>query len=212
MNPVTPYGWSKLHVEEDVAAMASDDFTPVFLRNATAYGMSPRLRADLVVNNLTGYAHTRGEVFLKSDGRAYRPLVHIEDISRAFLACVEAPRDAVHNEVFNVGSTDENYLVRDVATLVQERVPESKVTMSDQASADIRNYRVNCDKIHDALPGFRLAWDVPNGITELAQAYRKFDLTEDMLHDSLIRIAHIKESQANGTLDCALRVIEHAGA
>jgi nucleoside-diphosphate-sugar epimerase len=208
MNPVTPYGWSKLYVEQEVSEMASDDFSPVYLRNATAYGMSPRLRADLVVNNLTGYAHTRGEVFLKSDGRAYRPLIHIEDISRAFLACVEAPREAIHDEVFNVGSTEENYLIRDVAGLVEERVPGSTVTMSDQASADIRNYRVNCYKIHDALPGFSLAWDVPRGIDELEAAYAKYDLTEEHFLGPLIRIEHIKRSQAGGSLDGALRVIE----
>ena len=150
-NPVTPYGESKLLSEESLSKLADDDFSPTYLRNATAYGVSPRLRGDLVVNNLTGFAYTTGKVFLKSDGRAWRPLVHIADISKAFIAVLEAPQEKIHNEPFNVGATKENYLVRDVAEIVNDVVPDSVVTFSDTASADLRNYRVDCDKIVDVL-------------------------------------------------------------
>lgn len=207
INPVTPYGWSKIKVERDVSRMASDDFSPVFLRNATAYGVSPRLRADLVVNNLVGYAVTQGRVFMKSDGSPWRPLVHIEDISRAFLAVVEADRETIHNETFNVGSTDENYQIREVARIVEATVPGASFEMADSAGPDIRNYRVDCDKIMQELPGFRPVWTVPFGARELFEAFKSVDLTEAEFFGPLLRINHIKYLQEMGRLDTELRLV-----
>jgi nucleoside-diphosphate-sugar epimerase len=208
INPVTPYGWSKINVERDVSVMASDDFSPVFLRNATAYGLSPRLRADLVVNNMVGYAVTRGRVVMKSDGTPWRPLVHIEDISRAFLAVIEAPRDAVHNQVFNVGSTDENYQIRDVASIVERAVPGASVELADKAGPDIRDYRVNCDKIQAAVPGFKPMWTVAAGADELYGSLSSGGLSEEEFLGSLLRIEHIKSEQNAGRLGPDLRVLE----
>lgn len=180
-NPVTPYGESKVLSEQALQAMADDSFSPIYLRNATAYGSSSRLRGDLVVNNLTGFAFTTGKVFLKSDGTSWRPLVHIEDISRAFLALMEAPRDIVHNEPFNVGMTTENYQIRDVAKMVEEIVPNSVVTLSDEAFNDIRNYRVSCDKLARLVPAFKPQWTVRRGIEQLLADYQRAGLTIEQL-------------------------------
>lgn len=205
-NPVTPYGWSKVLAEAGISALADDNFSPVFLRNATAYGMSARLRIDLVVNNLVGYGITRGEVVLKSDGRAWRPLVHIEDIARAVRAVLEAPRELVHDEVFNVGATDENYLVRDVASLVGDLLPGTRVVFADGAGADLRNYRVNCDKIREVLPAFQPAWTVPLGIEELRDALASTGLGEDeLMSGRYLRIKHVQEMQRAGLVDSDLR-------
>ena len=205
-NPVTPYGESKVLSERDLAAMADDDFSPTFFRNSTAYGVSPRLRGDLVVNNLTGFAFTTAKVFLKSDGSSWRPLVHIEDISRAFLAALEADRSIVHNEAFNVGATEENYRISDVAQIVQSVVPDSKVTLSDTAFNDLRNYRVNCDKLTAALPEAKAQWTVKRGVEELYEAYVRNGLTlEDLEGDRYMRIRHVQTLQDEGRLDAELR-------
>jgi nucleoside-diphosphate-sugar epimerase len=205
-NPVTPYGASKVKVEEDVSAMADDGFSPTFLRNATVYGVSPRLRGDLVVNNLVGYAYTTGQVHIKSDGTPWRPLVHVADCSRAFVALLHASREIVHNEAFNVGITAENYQVRQVADIVKDVVPGSEITYAEDAGPDKRNYRVSFDKLATTVPDFRPTWTVRAGVEELLAAYRSVGLTyEEFVGPRLMRIAHILKLLEKQRLDPSLR-------
>src|SRR5262249_42922065 len=176
------------------------------LRNATAYGVSPCLRVDLVVNSLVGYAVTTGEVLIQSDGTPWRPLVHVEDISRAFLAALHAPREAVHNQAFNVGQTEENYRIREVADLVREVVPGSVIQYAEGGGPDPRCYRVDCSKIARALPEFQPQWTVRRGVEQLYHAYRKHGLTAfEFMGTKYLRIKRIKQLQGAGRLDGSLR-------
>jgi len=207
--PVTPYGESKVMAEKGLTALASDDFSPVFLRNATAYGVSPRLRGDLVVNNLTGYALSTGEVRMKSDGTPWRPLVHIEDIARAMLAVCEGPRDDIHLKAYNIGRTTENYRIREVAEIVEAVVPNSKVSFADGASPDKRNYRVNCDLFAETFPAFQPQWTVRAGVEELYAFFVKEALThDDLVGPRYQRIMHIREMIDAGIIDTSLHHLD----
>ena len=203
--PITPYGVSKIKVEQEVAALADDDFSPTYLRNTTAYGWSPQLRGDIVVNNLVAYAFTTGEVLIKSDGTPWRPLVHVEDIARAFLAVAEAPRAMIHNQAFNVGRTDENYQISAVAALVAQVVPNSRVVYAPGGEPDTRSYRVDFSKIAGALPEAQPQWTVLQGIEELYEAYQRYGLTLDEFENRYLRIRHLRRLLADGRLTPSLR-------
>jgi len=205
-NPQTPYGESKIRVEQELTSLADGSFSPVYLRNATAYGVSRRLRADIVVNNLVGHAITTGKVLLQSDGSPWRPLVHLRDIIQAFERCLVAPIDVIHDQAFNVGKTTENFRIRDVANAVAEVVPNCEVAFAAGASADNRDYRVDFTKIETKLPGFKAQWTLRAGIEELYQAYKAGGMTKELwLGARYYSLPTIRELISQGVLDNNLR-------
>jgi nucleoside-diphosphate-sugar epimerase len=208
MAPVSAYAVSKARSEEGLLALADDGFSPVFMRNATAYGVGPRPRFDLVVNNLAGWAFANGVLKVMSDGTPWRPLVHIEDISLAALCAVEAPREAVHGQAFNVGRADCNYQVRDIAAAVGRRFPDARVDITGESGGDPRSYRVAFDKALTELPGFKPAWTLERGVDEVARFLRDGGL-DDWAFDSrrFIRLAQLKHLIAEGEIDGELRRI-----
>ncbi|WP_306328737.1 NAD-dependent epimerase/dehydratase family protein [Streptomyces venezuelae] len=205
LRPVTPYAESKVRVEDDLHALADGDFTPVYMRNATAFGYSPRLRADIVLNNLVGHALLSGEVLVMSDGTPWRPLVHAADIARAFTAALTAPREAVHDRAFNIGSEVNNVTVAEIAGQVAEAVDGSKVVITGETGADPRSYRVDFARFRAAIPGFDCEWTVKRGALELADAYREFGLNREDFTQRFTRLAVLRAASESGAVDDTLR-------
>jgi len=208
LRPLTAYAESKVRAEEQLFALADADFAPVSMRNATAYGASPRLRLDIVLNNLVGWAHTTGSINLQSDGTSWRPLVHIRDIAAASIALLEAPEDTISGEAFNIGTAEQNYRIRDLADVVREVMPGCEVTFAEGVGTDPRSYRVDFGKLATTFPRLQLEWTAARGAAELAEAYRAAALTkEDFDGDRFVRLRRIRHLLDAGVLDDGLRLV-----
>ncbi|KFU75479.1 Nucleoside-diphosphate-sugar epimerase [Amycolatopsis lurida] len=205
LRPVTPYAESKVRVEDDLHALADDDFTPVYMRNATAFGFSPRLRSDIVLNNLTAHAHVSGEILVLSDGTPWRPLVHAKDIARAFEAALVAPKAAVHDKAFNIGTERNNVTVAEIAQQVVEAVPSAKLRITGESAGDPRSYRVDFSRFREAIPGFECDWSVKDGALDLIYAYRTHGLTAHDFKNRFTRLATLNARTAAGEIDETLR-------
>jgi nucleoside-diphosphate-sugar epimerase len=206
LQPLTPYAISKVRLEEELAGLADRSYSPVYLRNATAYGVSPRLRVDLVLNNLVAWAVTTGKIVLQSDGTPWRPIVHAEDIARVFLLLLEAPRATIHDQAFNICASSENYRIRELAEIVGETIPGCEVTFAANAGPDARNYRVSGDKLARAFPDFRMKWTARAGAKELYDAYRAVGLDRETFDGPRFkRLAQIRRLLAAGELAADLR-------
>ena len=210
LRPLTPYAESKVLVEDDVVAMADSGFAPVFLRNATAFGFSPRLRADIVVNNLVGHAVLSGDVRVLSDGTPWRPLVHVRDIATAFATCLTAPREVTYCEAYNVGAEANNLTVADIARAVVDSVPGARLNITGETGPDPRSYRVDFSRLHRNL-GLEAQVSVPAGVVELYKSYTDYGLTEDAFATRFTRLARLAKLRSNNVLDEAFRpVMSHA--
>lgn len=208
INPLTAYAKAKVNSEIELTKLADDDFHPVFMRNATVYGLSPKLRLDLVVNNLLAWAYLTGEITIMSDGTPWRPIVHIEDFCNAFIAALKAPVEKNHCQAFNVGINEENYQVKDIANEIQKVLPESKVKILNETGSDERTYRVNFSKIKGVLADFKPQWNLKKGIIEMLDAYRKYNLTiEDFESDKYFRIRTVKSLIESGKVDKNLFIV-----
>jgi nucleoside-diphosphate-sugar epimerase len=206
LRPLTAYAESKVRAEEEISSLAGDGFSPVFMRNATCYGSSSRLRADVVLNNLACWAFTTGRIRIMSDGTPWRPIVHIEDVARAFLEVLRAPREAIHNQAFNVGCENENYQVSEIAEIVREVMPESVIEYAGKGGPDPRNYRVSFAKLHRTLPSFWPRWTARLGAQQLCRHFRKYGLGEgDFPQGRFIRLAHLNRLMESNEVDSTLR-------
>lgn len=206
LRPLTPYAESKVAAEEALRELASDGFAPVSMRNATAYGVSPRLRLDVVLNNLVAWAHTTGSIRLQSDGRSWRPLVHVRDIARATLALLEAPEEVVRGEAYNIGSDPQNYRIRELAEIVQRRLPRCEIAFAEGASRDPRSYRVDFSRFESAFPGCGFAWTAERGVDELIEAYEAASLSLEAFEGHrFIRLRQLRRLLDEGVLDDELR-------
>lgn len=204
-NPLTAYAVSKVLSEKNIMPLSDRNFSVTFLRNATAYGISPKLRVDLVVNNLVGWAFTTGEIRIMSDGTPWRPLIHVEDIARAFIAVIESPKEKVNGESFNVGTNSENYQIKDIAYLVKEIMPKCKIIITGEHESDSRSYRVNFDKITKILPDFKPEWNLRKGIEQIYKYYREYGMDFEKFNGRyFVRLKQIKYLLENNKVDSNL--------
>lgn len=201
-NPLTAYAKSKVLSEKDILPLSDDDFTVTFLRNSTAYGLSPKLRLDLVVNNLIGWALIENEIKILSDGTPWRPLVHAEDIARAFVAMLKAPQENINKESFNVGMNDQNFQIKEIAYMIQEKLPDCHVSVAQKSDSDSRSYKVKFDKIFNAAPEFQPQWNLEKGIEEIIEGYQSNNMDADKFYGrNFVRLKHLKYLIDNNKLD-----------